>query len=74
MWQNEVDDPARMGTLPWRTRQMGEASVTTRKRAAILMTVDAASWFLAVIAAVFLRYDLSLTGVTPRSIVGTKPW
>ena len=44
--------------------------MTTYRRAAILIAVDALSWFWAVIAAVLLRYDLSLSGVTPKSILG----
>ena len=44
--------------------------MTTYRRAAILIAVDSLSWFLAVIAAVLLRYDLSLSGLTPKSIIG----
>ena len=44
--------------------------MTTYRRAAILIAVDSLSWFLAVIAAVMLRYDLSLSGLTMTSVFG----
>lgn len=43
--------------------------MTARRRAAILIAVDAASWFLAIVAAVLLRYDLSLTGLEVSSVI-----
>lgn len=43
--------------------------MTIYRRAAVLMAVDALSWFTAVVAAVLLRYDLALREVGLRAVV-----